>query len=246
MRPIIGLTSQPKHSRSAAGDIDSHVLAHTYTDSVLRVGGLPVLLVPVPGDHIDAVIDHIDGLVLTGGGDVDPGRYGETSSGTVSGVDFDRDEFELELARRALLKRLPTLAICRGLQVLNVALGGTLIQDIATEVGSMDHHQIGHLVYDGHQRVRLDPGCLVSKVVGTTQLMVNSIHHQAIKDTAPGLRAVGWAADGIIEAIEHDDRDWTMLGVQWHPEYLGETDDEASFALFSSLIEAARSVGTRV
>lgn len=246
MPPIIGLTSQPKPTRSSAGDIDSQVLAHTYIDAVARAGGLPILLVPVPASDIDALLDRIDGLVLTGGGDVDPSRYGEEPGATIRGVNADRDEFELELVHRARQRRMPVLAICRGIQVLNVALGGTLVQDIPSATGSSGHDQVGHLAYDGHQPVTLEQGCALAHVVGDTRLMVNSIHHQAIKDLAPGLRAVGWADDGIIEAIEPEDQQWPLLAVQWHPEYLGHVDDQASFALFSSLVETARSVAARV
>ena len=205
-----------------------------------------MLLVPVPGTEIDALLDHIDGLVLTGGGDVDPARYGEEPVESIRGVDFDRDEFELELVRSARSRRLPLLAICRGLQVLNVALGGTLIQDIATETGSLDHDRIGHLVYAGHQTVTLEPSCALASVVGETTLLVNSIHHQAVKDLAPGLEAVGWAGDGIIEAVAHEDGTWPLFAVQWHPEYLGDVDDAASSRLFAALVAAARAADARV
>jgi putative glutamine amidotransferase len=155
-------------------------------------------------------------------------------------TNFDRDEFELALVHEAKDRRLPVLAICRGLQLVNVALGGTLIQDIPTEVGSMDHTVIGHAVYDGHQPVTIDEDSRISRAVGATELMVNSIHHQAVKELAPGFRAVAWAGDGVIEGIEHDDPEWPFLAVQWHPEYLGHNDDAASHALFNALVEAAR------
>jgi len=246
MHPVIGLTTQPKPIASAAGELDSHVLGHTYTDSVLRAGGLTILLTPVPDTEIDAILDRIDGLVLTGGGDIDPRRYGEEPHETVQTVDFDRDEFEFRLIRGARDRRMPVLAICRGIQVLNVAFGGSLIQDIASEIGSMDHDQFGHLVWDGHQPIKIEPGCLIGEVIGDTELMVNSIHHQAIRDLAPGLSAVAWAGDGIVEAVQHEDEQWPLLAVQWHPEFLGDRDDAASFALFSSLVDAARRHSTFV
>lgn len=240
MRPIVGLTAQPKESISAGNALDSHVLGHTYTDSVLRAGGLPILLVPVPDPDIPALLDGIDALVLTGGGDVDPARYGEENRGLAHRIDFDRDQFELELVRRARERRLPTLAICRGIQVVNVALGGTLIQDIPSEVGSLTHDRIGEDAYVSHQAVKIEPGCVIAEIVGDTELMVNSIHHQAIKDLGEGLVPVAWAEDGIVEAVQHEDPDWPLIAVQWHPEYLRQRDDRASLAIFTTLVETAR------
>ncbi|HHC07183.1 MAG TPA: gamma-glutamyl-gamma-aminobutyrate hydrolase family protein [Actinobacteria bacterium] len=240
MRPMIGVTTQPKCAKSAAGDIESHVIAHTYTDAVLRAGGTPVLLVPAP--DVSAILDRLDGLVLTGGGDIEAHRYGAEPHPTMRGTNFDRDEFEIALVREARRRELPVLAICRGLQVVNVAFGGTLIQDIPAEVGSRDHDEVGHAVWHGHQPVTLEPGCLVAEAIGETELMVNSIHHQAVRDLAPGFRAVGWAGDGIVEAIEPDSRGWPLLAVQWHPEYLGHREDPASLRLFDALVAAARSV----
>ena len=239
MRPIIGISTRPRMVQASGGEMDAHTIEHTYTDSVLRAGGVPVLLPPVPAGDVPALLDRIDGLVLSGGGDVEPERYGGTRTEAMYGMDFDRDEFEIELAKQAAASRFPMLAICRGLQVLNVALGGTLIADIPAEVGSMDHTVIGHHVFNGHQHVRLDAGSRVAAIVGGTDLEVNSIHHQAVGDVAPGFRPVAWADDGVIEAIEHEDGSWPLTAVQWHPEYLGHADDKASWALFRVLVEDA-------
>ncbi len=219
--------------------MDAHTLQHTYTDSVLRAGGVPVLLAPVPDGDVGRVLDRVDGVVLSGGGDVEAERYGGTPNDHMYGMDFDRDEFEMELVRHAARRKVPMLAICRGMQVVNVALGGTLIEDIPTEIGSMDHTVIGHHVFNGHQHVRLEEDSRVAAIVGATDLEVNSIHHQAVRDLAPGFRPVGWADDGVVEAMEHDDPEWALLAVQWHPEYLGQADDLASWALFHALVEAA-------
>jgi putative glutamine amidotransferase len=240
MHPIIGVTSQPKPTRGSSGDLDSHVIGHTYTDAVLRAGGLPVVLMPVPNENVPAIIDRLDGLVLSGGGDIGPQRYGEEPHPTVRRVNAERDEFEIALTRAALEHHLPVLAICRGLQIVNVAFGGTLIQDIPSTTGSIDHTVIGHAVYDGHQPVVVESNSLIAKATGATDLMVNSIHHQAVKDLAPGFRAVAWAGDGIIEGIEHEDERWPLLAVQWHPEYLSSNSDEASHRLFEGFIDSAR------
>lgn len=239
MRPIIGITTRPRVVKASGGEMDAHTIEHTYTDSVLRAGGVPVLLPPVPDPDVPAILDRIDGLVLSGGGDVEAERYGGRPNDAMYGMDFDRDEFEIALVKVAADRRFPLLAICRGLQVVNVALGGTLIGDIPTDVGSADHTVIGHHVFNGHQHVTLDPGSRVAAIVGATDLEVNSIHHQAVRRLAPGFRAVGWADDGVIEAIEHEDQEWPLTAVQWHPEYLGHADDKASWALFCVLVEDA-------
>lgn len=237
--PVIGITTRPRVLQTSAGEIDNHTLAHTYSDSVLRAGGVPVLLAPVPEAMVPDLLDRVDGLVLSGGGDVDPQRYGGTPHEALYELSHDRDEFEIALVREAAKRKTPTLAICRGMQVLNVALGGTLIEDIPSEIGSADHTVIGHAVYNGHQRVTVDEHSRVGRAVCEVELMVNSIHHQALRDLAPGFRAVAWAGDGVIEAVEHEDADWDLLAVQWHPEYLGVNDDKASWRLFQALIEAA-------
>jgi len=199
-----------------------------------------VVLVPTASEHIDDLLDRVDGILIPGGGDIDPLRYSDSRHESARGISEERDEFEIEVALRAKTRRMPVFAICRGLQIVNVALGGSLIQDIPTETGSMDHTVIGHAVWDGHQPVRIDAGCRIAEAIRATDIMVNSIHHQAVKELAPGFQAVAWAADGIIEGIEYDDPAWPLLAVQWHPEYLGQNGDLASHALFDWLIEEAR------
>ena len=238
MQPVIGITTRPRAITSAAGDSHAHTLERTYFDSVLRAGGLPVLLGPIPPHAVADLLDRVDGLIFTGGGDIEPHRYGGVPIDSMYDMNTDRDAFEIELAHEAARRRFPTLAICRGLQVLNVALGGTLIEDIPSEVGTA-HRAAGPRVYDGHQHVRLSTGSRVAEVVGSNELMVNSIHHQSVRDLAPGFVAVGWADDGVIEAVEHEDPAWPMLAVQWHPEYLNDVHDMPSLALFDALVAAA-------
>ena len=139
MRPIIGVTSQPKSTKGSSGELDSHVIGHTYTDAVLRAGGLPVILSPVPNEDVSAIVDRLDGLLISGGGDIERRRYGEEPHPSVRRTDAARDEFEIALTCEAQARHLPLLAICRGLQIVNVALGGTLIQDIPSALGSIDH-----------------------------------------------------------------------------------------------------------
>ncbi len=246
MPPVIGITTRPRTIATSGGQLGADTLQHTYRDSVARGGGVPLPLSPVRTDHVGLLLDRLDGLVLTGGGDVAPEAYGGSRSEATYGIDDERDAFEFALAIGAKERRMPVLAICRGLQVVNVALGGTLIEDIPSFNGSSHHAVRGDGVFTPHQQVTLDEGCLLARVVGSTRLHVNSIHHQAIQDVAAGLRVVGRSADGIIEAVQAEDDTWPLLAVQWHPEYLGDAGDEASRALFSALAGAAsgaRSVG---
>ncbi|MBT8211582.1 MAG: gamma-glutamyl-gamma-aminobutyrate hydrolase family protein [Acidimicrobiia bacterium] len=239
MGPLIGITTQARSVVSSAGEIVANTLAHTYSDSVLRAGGVPVLLPPMPEPRIEGLVSRLDGLVLSGGGDMDPARYGSQADETCYGIDFDRDAFELALARVAHQTKLPTLAICRGLQVMNVALGGTLFVDLPTEVGSMEHSVVGSGVWERHQHVKVEDESRVALAMQESDVMVNSIHHQAVKDLGDGLRPVAWADDGVVEALQHEDEDWDLLAVQWHPEYLGDRDDIHSHRLFDALVAAA-------
>ena len=217
----------------------THVLNRDYTEAVGAAGGLPLLLTPIADDQVASLLSRLDGLVLSGGGDIDPTLYGAEMHESMYGVDPERDRFELALVREAARRKFPTLAICRGMQIVNVALGGTLIVDIPSEVGGgVEHARIGEHVYERHQTVQLVADCQLATVLSGTEVKVNSIHHQAIRQLAPGLHAVGEADDGIIEAVESDDPDWPLLAVQWHPEYLSRRDVSA-LRLFAALVDMA-------
>jgi putative glutamine amidotransferase len=240
MRPVIGITTRPREIDTSAGRLGADTVQHTYRMSVSAAGGLPVLLAPVETDDVPVLLSRVDGLVLTGGGDVDPARYGGRRDDTMYGVDEERDGFELALARRAAALRMPVLAICRGLQVVNVALGGTLVSDIPTVIGSTDHAFTGDDVFRGHQHVSIEPSCGLASLVGT-DLVVNSIHHQSVDRLGDGLVVVGKADDGVIEAVESVDAEWPLIAVQWHPEYLADAGDPAAHTLFEALVKAAGS-----
>lgn len=236
---MIGVTSGRRMVPSTKGETRATVLYTTYTSMVSRAGGLPVILTPGSADDARATIERLDGLLLSGGGDVDPSRYDGSPVETLYGVDPLRDEYEIALARAARDTGLPTLAICRGMQVLNVALGGSLVEDISShDPAALQHRVEGLGTVQPQHSVSLDPASAVAAALGTAEPEVNTVHHQAIRDLGEGLRTVGRAPDGIIEALEPTD-DWSMWGVQWHPEYLGP-DDEPSIALFRTLVEAAR------
>jgi putative glutamine amidotransferase len=191
-----------------------------YVRALERAGlvplAVPTMLAP---DRAAAALDGVRGLVLTGGEDVDPARYGAAPHPRLEETDAARDAAELALIAAARARRLPMLAICRGIQILNVALGGTLYQDLDSERPG----PIAHAGDDTRHAVRVEPGSLLERTLGTRAATVNSRHHQAIRDLAPPLRAAAWAEDGVIEAAEPADpaAPWT-LAVQWHPEDLTE------------------------
>jgi putative glutamine amidotransferase len=207
-------------------------LNSAYVNALVRAGLVPVVVPPSldPG-RAPEVLDHVSGLVLTGGEDVDPARFRAAPHPKLGAIDPARDGVELALIARAHERGLPLLAICRGIQMLNVALGGTLYQDLPSERPTT----IQHAGLGARHPLRVESGSLAYRAVGATAASVNSRHHQAIRDLAPGLRATAWAADDLIEGVEraHGGRPWT-LAVQWHPE------DDVEIGLFERFAEAVR------
>lgn len=239
MHPIIGITARPQNVPSAGNEVLGYLATHLYTDSVIRGGGIPVLLLPVENAHIEAILDRLDGIVLTGGGDIAPERYGADRDESVRMVNHQRDEFELTLVTKAYERKLPTLAICRGIQIVNVAFGGTLIQDLASHSGAHGHDIAGEGAYEPHAQALVEEGSKLAAIFGAGLHGINSIHHQAVEELGEGLTVVASAPDGTVEAVEHEDETWDMLSVQWHPEYLGIRDHGDSHDLFSAFVETA-------
>jgi putative glutamine amidotransferase len=231
MKPRIGVTA----SLSVHDDRAVEGLERSYVNAVMAAGGIPLVLPVADPADLEAVIACVDGILLSGGGDVDPAHYGAPPSVHVAGVEPERDTWELALGRHALLTGTPLLGICRGAQVLNVAAGGTLI-DHLPDVTTRPHCQRDRGTELVHA-VELQTASGLAGVVGLPMMGVNSLHHQAVRDVGAGLRAVAWADDGVIEAVEGLGLA-RALGVQWHPELLpGEV---AHAALFSWLVEEAR------
>ena len=212
-----------------------------YLTAVQQAGGVPVPLTPQLDQAArEALWQRLDGLMLTGGGDIDPARFGEAPHPSVSEVSDARDTLELELTERAVTQKRPLLAICRGIQVLNVALGGTLYQDIPSDPGSLiEHSQKERRDRPTHAVKVLGEGTRLEQILGALELEVNSFHHQAVKRLGRGLREVAWAPDGIIEGVELPGTDAFVVGVQWHPEDLVE-HDSAARSLFAALVDAAK------
>jgi putative glutamine amidotransferase len=208
---------------------DLYTVGSEYPGAVQRAGALPVLLPHYEPDDVEHLLSAFDGVVMVGGDDVDPCCYGALDEGVSKGVSASADASELAVARAAISLGLPLFAICRGYQILNVAMGGTLHQDMTTPDGI--HQPISSdpaVVMGTRHEISIEPASLLAKAYGEATRRVNSIHHQAIKQVAPGWRAVAWAPDGTIEAIESDTES-PVLAVQWHPEKIADEGDQRLF-----------------
>lgn len=235
-RPRIGICAGIEQARWGLWDSETLLLPRSYATAVQRAGGVAILLAPDPvtTEDPDEVLDFLDGLILGGGVDVDPGSYGaERHPETVRTVP-ERDAFEMALARRALERDVPLLGICRGMQVMNVACGGTLIQHLPDDFGHEDHRRSPGSFDNSDHDVRLEAGSLAALAAGETLHGTKSHHHQGVRRLGDGLRPTGWATvDELPEAIEAPDRRFA-LGVQWHPEA------DPGSRVVAALVDAAR------
>ncbi len=234
MRPIIGLT----HSVNLdEGSLHTPI---NYPSAIMEAGGTPLLL-PVTTDEtlLNAYLDVVDGVLFSGGDDIDPSTYGEDQAQGLGDVCPLRDRYEIPLCRLALQRRMPVLGICRGLQLVNVALGGTLYQDLPSQYsGCIRHGQKQRGKYASH-RVTLQAGSKLHGLYGDTAL-VNSFHHQAAKDVAPSLTVTATGPDGVIEGLEMAEHPY-FVAVQWHPEILVKNEENAVHKkLFRSFVDACR------
>lgn len=236
-KPLIAVTPSP-----ADDDYLQGIFNIDYTSAVAAAGGIPVIL-PLQSENIDEILSVVDGVVLIGGGgDVGPYRYGDETIHPATGAIHDRrDELEIALVRAAVALDLPLLAMCRGSQIVNVAQGGTMFQDISDQHSrEIEHAQsrLGVNFSEPTHTVIAEPGSLLERVYGQAVIEVNSDHHQASKTVSPEMRVAGRAPDGIIEAVERPDARF-VLGLQWHPELMFRWHPE-QLRPFSALIEAAR------
>jgi len=241
MRPIIGITGR-KDTSARLVHSPMYSVGETYVHAVHQAGGAPVILPPMLAEaDWTALLGRLEGLLLSGGEDLHPRQYGQPPEAWLGGVDETRDTSELGLIRAALEMRKPIFAICRGIQVLNVALGGTLYQDLAAQVpGALDHAFLMSRSLDQSiHPVTLEADSALVRILGGVTFAVNSAHHQSIQTPGAGLRVVGRAPDGVIEAVELADYPF-CIGVQWHPEALVRSDP-AMAALYAALVEAASS-----
>lgn len=232
MRPVIGIAAVCERARWAFWDQTAHLVADSYVAALQAAGAIAVLL-PIDAGAVEPLLDRVDGLMLIGGADLDPASYGRPRERSTEKTYPERDEFELALTRAALARGLPFFGICRGMQILNVALGGTLDQELAGEDGTTPHRRaLGSFVGTEHEAA-LTPGSLAARAAGEERHLVRCHHHQAILELGAGLAVSGRAlVDAVPEAIERSDGSWA-LGVQWHPEA-----DEHS-PLFDAFVAAA-------
>lgn len=239
LRPVIGLTTYLQQAQTGVWDVRASFLPAIYVEGVTLAGGIVTLLPPQPVDDsiADRVLDGLDGLVLTGGRDVDPAAYGQAPHPRTEQPARDRDALEFALVRRALDRGLPILGICRGAQVLNVALGGTLHQHLPEVVGH-GWHQAGNAVFNT-SAITTVPGTRVASLIGPST-EAQCYHHQAIADLGAGLIASAWDRDGVVEAVEIPGDEQFVVAVQWHPEE--RLDD---LRLFAGVVQAAANYASR-
>ena len=236
-QPLIALiATRQTHLKRAP----TYEIPQAYLDAILTAGGLPILLpTSLPITALPELVNRFDGFVLSGGGDVDPALYGGRANANVHAINAERDAFELALIPLVLDADKPLLAICRGAQILNVALGGSLYEDIPSALpAALRHDWYPNIPRDylAHT-VEIEPGSRLAEILGTRKLRTNSLHHQAIRQPAPGLEVVARAEDDVIEAVELPGKRFA-IGVQWHPECLPE--EPAMQRLFSEFVNAAR------
>ena len=219
-RPRIGICTALEQARWTVWDQEAYLLNRSYVDAIQAAGGLVLMLPPDPVsvEEPDGVLDVLDGLILAGGADIDPASYGEDAHAQTTGTWPERDSYEVALARRALERDIPLLGICRGMQLMNVARGGTLFQHLPDDVGHEDHRRVPGSFDGADHDVRLADGSLAARAAGEVDHGTKSHHHQAIARLGEGLVETGWSTlDELPEAIEDPARRFA-LGVQWHPE----------------------------
>ncbi|MEB3198720.1 MAG: gamma-glutamyl-gamma-aminobutyrate hydrolase family protein [Candidatus Sericytochromatia bacterium] len=247
MAVFIGLTgnSEGMSSSAASGDFGGfgvrpplYLISQDYCKALISAGAIPVFIPPVGDAMIPSLVESLDGILFSGGVDINPKEYDEAAHPLLGDLDLERDSFELALFAHVWHKTsLPVLGVCRGLQLLNVALGGSLWQDLPSQRPSPVHHSQRDHRYKAVHPVRVDPESYLGQILPKV-IAVNSLHHQGIKDLAPGLRASAWSPDGLVEGVEAVDHPCRMA-VQWHPENLAGSYPEF-LRIFERFIDFAR------
>jgi putative glutamine amidotransferase len=228
MKPIIGINLDVE-----AGPPEKAMIQAPYWTAIQRSGGIPVLLPPMNDEDLDQLLTKIAGIMFIGGDDYCPSNYGEAKHQSVELCHPSRDDFDIRLMKKTLNRDMPVLGVCAGAQLLNIAMGGTLIQDIGTEQENAETHTSKNGWQNGWTMhpVKIEPHTELAQIFRATEVSIVSSHHQAIRRLGSGLKAVAWAEDGIIEAVESESRPFT-IGVQWHP----ERDYETNEVLFSEFV----------
>ncbi|TCS94698.1 putative glutamine amidotransferase [Hazenella coriacea] len=231
MKPIIGITMSLEENKQFT--------ARQYTDAIIQAGGIPVLL-PYTVDQtvINQWAHYIDGLLLTGGGDIDPILFDEEPIPGLGGIEPERDEMEIALIEQCMVHQKPIFGICRGCQILNVALGGDMYQDLPSQKQELLQHSQRAPRSHGAHLIRIEENTLLHQIIGKISTKVNTYHHQANRNPAPSLRVSATASDGVVEAVEGTSYPF-MIGVQWHPEHMTQTTEDAK-KLFQAFVQACK------
>lgn len=235
--PLLGITT---NRQPHVQGFPLNLIAEAYVQAISQAGGIPILIpLGLPEEHLQEIVARVDGVLFSGGGDIDPQRYGANEHTAVSGVDLDRDRVELYLVKVVIQKRTPFFGICRGIQTINVALGGTLYTHLPDQLPAALPHpdEEGKRRDDLIHEVQIKPGSQLADILGVESTLVNSLHHQGVRELAPGLEANAFSPDGLIEGVELVDYPFG-IAVQWHPEWL--MDHAPMRALFNAFVEAAR------
>ncbi len=233
MKPVIGITTDIEGE-------SKNVLYNTNVQAIIRAGGLPIIIPTGVEQDVKQLATLLDGLLLTGGGDIDPMLYGEEPHKNLDDVSPRRDLIEIVLAQEMIKSNKPILGICRGLQIINIAMNGNMYQDIYSqrEETLLQHSQKASWHHSSHY-VQVKAGTLLETITKSEKIKVNSFHHQAVKDVLHPLTISGVASDGTIEAIESTEHDF-VLGVQWHPESLAEIEDKVSVDIFEQFLKKCK------
>jgi putative glutamine amidotransferase len=239
MKPLIGISCGTFHDRAWCPPSYGH--RQTYVDAILRAGGAPLLMPPVTDlETLRVLYERVDGVLLAGGGDIAPANYGAEPHEKLGLVDAVRDEAELPVARWAVAEGKPVLGICRGIQVINVAFGGSLYQDIPSQLPDTFDHRANTRVRQWDlltHSIALEPDSWLAERLSTDEVMGNTMHHQSVKDLAPGMRVVGRAPDGVIEAMEGTGEQF-VVAVQCHPEHLWPDAETRWLRVFEGFVAA--------
>ncbi|PKG23213.1 gamma-glutamyl-gamma-aminobutyrate hydrolase [Niallia nealsonii] len=235
-KPVIGITgAYVFHNKFMEGTY----VHHDYQKAIAANGGIPIILPFLEENLAEEMAEQCDAILFSGGEDIDPKFYGQDPHQKLAATIPLRDKWEIALLEKAMKKKKPILAICRGIQLLNVALGGTLIQDIPSDVkGSIKHSQTVNRSWDSHW-VILEKGSRLETILQAKKIRVNSLHHQAVDHLAESLRVTATSSDGIIEAVEHTYYEHFLLGIQWHPESMAATDETMN-KIFAEFIKNAK------
>ena len=239
MKPVVAVTTWKRNVDTFLGPkIGLHTLVEQYGHALDRAGAIFMLVADLHPTDADLILDRVDGLVVTGGGDIDPARYGQANTASVR-IETSHDARDIALIQGAKMRRMPVLGICRGLQALNVAFGGTLTQHVLADANtSHPPHSDEAIERNEHRHVvEFDDGCRLADIYGVEERKVNSLHHQAVVAVGQGLVVVGRSLDGSIEAVESTDPAWPVMAVQWHPEMLEQ--DAAEDGLFAAFVKDA-------